>query len=115
MIDDSALVVRWIERALCGAGHEVLGLQCGRKVLETLEHTSVDLLITDIYMPGLDGLEIIQRVRTLSPGTRVIAISARAPERNMFAVARFLGATETLQKPFHQEQLLQAVQRALSA
>ena len=69
----------------------------------------MDVIITDIYMPERDGLEVIQYARRLAPGVKVIAISGAAPELDMLAAARVLGATRTLKKPFSLDQLLETI------
>ena len=76
--------------------------------------TSVDLIVTDIYMPDKDGLEVIAEARRVCPGVPVIAVSSFTGARDMLRTAKLLGAICTLQKPFTDQNLLQAVSQALA-
>jgi CheY-like chemotaxis protein len=71
--------------------------------------TQVDLIITDMYMPDKDGLEVIADARKVCPKVPVIAVSAAAGTKDVLHAAKLLGATCTLQKPFSKVQLLDAV------
>ena len=74
-----------------------------------------DLVITDIYMPGCDGLEVIQTFRRANPGLKILAVSGRSETANFLEVARMLGASSVLRKPFDMGVFLQTVGRLLSA
>jgi CheY-like chemotaxis protein len=69
----------------------------------------VDLIISDLYMPDKDRLEVIREARKAGPKIPVIAISGAAGEKNMLNTPRLLGASSILQKPFSKQQLLRAV------
>jgi len=71
---------------------------------------AADLVITDLYMPGQDGIEILTQFRKVSPHVPMIAISGNS---DMLIVAQKLGAVATLKKPFAADQLLMAVKEAL--
>jgi DNA-binding response OmpR family regulator len=113
VIDDSPSVLEWILEALTHAGHDVVTASSGRGGVLSLRTAPVDLIITDIYMPEPDGLEVICQARRWAPEAKLIAMSSRPPERNLFAVASALGAMRALQKPFSSGQLLEAVAGSL--
>jgi DNA-binding NtrC family response regulator len=113
VIDDAVSILDWLASVLLRAGHEVLIAENPNKGLKRLRETAVDLVITDIYMPDTDGLEVIQQARKLAPGIKIIAMSTRPPGRNMFAAARALGAVHALRKPFTEEKLLEVVSGVL--
>ena len=114
VIDDSQSILHGVERALSRSGHTVLTSDSGGKAIPMLGKTRVDLVITDMYMPGGDGVQVIQHARRSAPGVAVLAMSGRPPEANLFPIARALGAIGTLQKPFGVKQLLHAVALALN-
>jgi DNA-binding NtrC family response regulator len=112
-IDDSISVLAWLENELSSAGHEVITCSDGGQGEKLLRERAVDLIITDIYMPERDGIELIQHARQIAPGVKVIAISGAPPKLDMLRAARALGAAHTLKKPFNLEQLIEAVNGTL--
>jgi two-component system, cell cycle response regulator CpdR len=110
--DDSVRV--FLARALRRAGHEVCDLPDGAQALDWISEHPVDLLLADVVMPGLDGIELARRAGDMWPHLRVIFITGFA------AVA--LRAAETLPrqatvlaKPFHLRRLVAEVDRFLAA
>jgi CheY-like chemotaxis protein len=113
VIDDSASCLQAIAQTLETAGHEVLTAGSGTEGLQILRQRAPDLILTDIYMPEKDGLEVIQAARQSSPGVQLIAMSGMVPELDMLPAAKLLGAVQTLSKPFGPERLLGIVNRVL--
>lgn len=113
VIDDSVSVLELVASILREAGHEVITTDSGRKGVSLLDSGAPDLVITDIYMPGLDGLEVIRAARRLRPGQRVLAMSVVTGARGLLEIARALGAAGTLVKPFAVGELLEAVDACL--
>jgi DNA-binding response OmpR family regulator len=72
-----------------------------------------DLIVTDIYMPDGDGLEVIRDLRRVRPNIPFIAMSGMTGQRDMLKVAKYLGASQTLLKPFSAGDLLAAVEAAI--
>lgn len=106
VIDDSAVVLKIAEQILTEAGHQVLSFMGGKQALQVLRAEPVDLVVTDIYMPDADGLEVIRNVRQIHPQTPIVAISSATGIRDFLQVARHLGASATLKKPFSRIDLL---------
>lgn len=106
VIDDDPVYTALIARELEQTGHMVASVANGREALFRLAETRFDLVITDILMPEMDGIEFIRRAPT---GTRapILAISGYGSDRsiNFLKVARLLGADASLRKPFSPSEL----------
>ena len=113
VIDDSVSILEWMKRILSALGHRVSISSSGQQGILTLRGAPFDLVITDIYMPEKDGLEVIQFARRLAPHARLVAMSVRPAGKNLFGAALALGAVATLQKPFSEAQLAKTVAEAL--
>ncbi len=114
-VDDAATMRKMISFTLKGAGHEVLEAADGVEALKTLQTRAVDLVITDVNMPNMDGLTLTRSLRALPQFARtpiVLLTTESAPEKK--AEGRAAGATGWIVKPFQQEQLLAVVAKILS-
>jgi two-component system, chemotaxis family, chemotaxis protein CheY len=96
-------------------GFEVFAVAEGKSAMRLLAKQAIDLVITDMVMPGSDGVELIQHIRKTYPKIKIIAISGGgATKRDLLLdIARVLGVTGTLEKPFTMTVLLKAVKAAL--
>ena len=79
IVEDEALVLCLLAEALEEQGFHVLAAENGVEALETLQQRHVDVLFTDVNMPGLDGIELARRARALKPDLPVIYASGRMP------------------------------------
>ncbi|HEX4263634.1 MAG TPA: response regulator [Verrucomicrobiae bacterium] len=114
VIEDDTNVRAAIHHGLTQAGHTVLSAPDGKQGMNTLRHSAVDLVVTDIFMPEQEGLETITALRKQHPKLPVIAISGgNVVSEAMLAVARELGAQEVIEKPFGLDRLLTAVGKVL--
>lgn len=116
VIDDDFVTRQVAEAVLSGAGYAVETMGCGRQALDWLETREAAIVVTDIFMPDVDGLEILMAVRRFCPQARVLAISggSKRIDKDFLPVAERLGADDTLAKPFRPTALLQAVRRLLA-
>lgn len=116
LVDDDEMSRHAVQRMLERAGHTVESTSSGREAIDHYQAGAVDLLVTDLIMPEMDGLEIIQEVRRKDPGARILAISGggRVQAEEYLSVARKFGAVEVLPKPFASQDLKAAVDRALA-
>lgn len=116
LIDDDPLVLDSVRLVLESAGHQVVSVSDGGDALNHIPNQGVELVITDIIMPGHEGLETILNLRRLAPELAVIAISggARVGTSELLPMAAKLGASATLRKPFPPGDLLGAVDRLLA-
>lgn len=110
VVDDEELLVTMMETVLADYGYRVTTARSGQKALELLKAgLTIDLLVTDLVMPGMSGRELITHLRRLAPGVRVLCVSG---------YARAFQASHPdevfLQKPFTAQQLLRKVKEALA-
>jgi DNA-binding NtrC family response regulator len=112
VIDDDVGMRVIVEQLLKAAGHKVILAGDGSEGIRRCRTEPADLVITDIFMPGQDGVQTIMQFRNLFPQVPVIAMSGIS-EGEMLAVAQTLGAVALLKKPFDHDQLLNAVEKAL--
>lgn len=108
VIEDNADLRDYLRLALRGEGYEVLTARNGREALGMIDGHGLDAVITDLFMPEMDGIETITALRRKLPGVRVVAMSGR-PGVDYLTVARELGVTHTLRKPFELDELLSAL------
>jgi CheY-like chemotaxis protein len=116
VVDDDGGVLKMIELMLGDSGFDVMVAPSGRDGLKALESQAFDLIITDIIMPEMEGIELITHLRTTRPDIPILAISGGGRSRNFdfLKFAKKLGAKAVLEKPFRRDGLLEAVNKALS-
>ena len=112
--DDDAVIREGLRRVLGREGYQVETQPNGRLAMDRLQEASFDLLITDLKMPGMSGLEVLQAVRVLQPEMPVILITGFAAVDNAVEVMK-CGAADYLAKPFTNEEILAKVRKALDA
>jgi two-component system, NtrC family, response regulator AtoC len=112
VVEDDEEMRRLLEEELLEAGHSVLSVGTGGAALECLEHTQVDLVVTDLMMPGINGDELLARVHAHSPFLPVVIITAFGSVDSAVAAVK-AGAYHYLVKPFSMEQLRVTVENAL--
>ena len=117
VVDDDRLLRLLFARVLGQLGHEVTAIDNGYRALRHLAETPVDLVITDIMMPDMDGLELIRQVRTGWPKIKILAASAGSAivGTNYLRAAQRFGADATLKKPCTGDEIAAAVNRLLAA
>jgi two-component system cell cycle response regulator CpdR len=111
--DDSSLR-SFLGRALERAGHEVRVCEDGFEAERALEDGPYDLLLTDIVMPGLDGIEVARRAAQLFPGMRIMFITGFAAVA-LSAGARAPEGSKVLSKPVHLRELVAEVDKMIAA
>ena len=113
MVDDEAEIQGLLRLFLKAVGYEVLEAADGRQAMTQSETHHVDLMITDLIMPGQEGIETIRLLHEQQPKLKIIAMSG-ALDSVFLEAANRLGAQATLAKPFNNEQLLETVRRVLA-
>lgn len=112
LIDNEEGLCRMMEAVLLDAGYAVKAYTRSFEAVESFRAGEWDLVVTDIKMPGMDGLEVLQRIKGIDPTIPVIMITAFATvEMSIQALRK--GAYDMLTKPFEQEELLYRVKNAL--
>jgi two-component system, cell cycle sensor histidine kinase and response regulator CckA len=111
VVDDEDLVLTMAEMVLKSRGYRVLTALSGEKALQVFAENKslIDLLVTDMVMPKMNGRELIEKVRTLSPATRIVCATACTRSLSIEKQLDFLT------KPFSAQQLLRKVREALTA
>jgi UDP-3-O-acyl N-acetylglucosamine deacetylase len=112
VVDDEANIRHTLRGVLADEGYEVVEAPDGRRALELLEHQLPSLAIVDIWMPEVDGIELVSRMRQQAPEVPVIVISGHGTIDTAVRVIR-MGAFDFLEKPFQLDALLRMVGRAL--
>lgn len=115
-VDDSASVRQMVQLTLQGAGYRVLQANDGADGLAKAKASSVDMVVTDLNMPVMNGLALIRELRKL-PNYRGVPILFLTTESdaNVKKEAKEAGATGWITKPFQQEQLVAVVRKVLGA
>ncbi len=113
LVDDEPSILAALARALRRDGHEVLTAPDGRQALDLAAQETPDLVITDIRMPVMDGLELLRHLGQRRPRIPAIVMSAYATTEAAVGAMR-LGACDFLAKPFKLPQLREAIERALA-
>jgi CheY-like chemotaxis protein len=115
VVDDDLAVRDAIKMVLENDGHEVVLAANGRAGIVAAEDGGFDIVICDIFMPGMDGIETMRVFRQSNPQMPVIAMSGftfgdgRSPAPDYLSLATKLGASYSLRKPFRPHELLKAV------
>lgn len=115
IVDDNRDIRDFMQIALEAAGYGVHTATEGAQALVMQRERPADLLVTDIFMPGREGISTIEGFKAEFPGTRIIAMSAGGGtrKRDFLSAAALIGANATLRKPFTATQLLDTVRAAL--
>src|SRR5882762_9785243 len=108
VIDDDSLVQYTLGEVLANQGYAVTSAEDGRSGLASFHEHRPDLVIADIFMPEMDGLETIRKIRAIGSAQPIIAISgcSRMEGMDFLPMAKCIGATATLRKPFDTQDLL---------
>jgi len=113
VIDDEDVVRDFLRDALMLRGHEVEEAEDGEKGLESVRRNPPDLVISDIMMPNMTGLEVVEKLREMHPDIKIISIAAVGDR--LLEQAEELGANRTFEKPFHMKDILDAVDDLLES
>ena len=114
VVDDEEDLIEIVQTHLQEAGYRVISASSGRDGLAAAQRFKPDLIILDIAMPGMDGLEMLERLRG-TPGlatTPVLMLTARGRTENIFESER-LRVVDFLIKPFTYDELVNAVRKAV--
>ena len=116
LIDDDELLRKSLRKTLVRAGYEVEDAPNVHTGLREYRRQANDLIITDIVMPDIEGLELIRHLRRLDADVKIIAMSGGGVGKadNYLEMARMFGATRTLAKPFTGEEMLALVADVLA-
>jgi two-component system chemotaxis response regulator CheY len=113
-VDDSTSMRLMVKMALTGAGYEVIEACDGKDALTKAQSGGVNMVLTDLNMPNMDGLSLIRALRALPTykGVPIIFLTTESDESKK-AEAKSAGATAWIVKPFQESQLLGVVKKVL--
>lgn len=116
VIDDEPHIRELLQIVLEGAGFEVAVAKDGNEGIKLYRKIQPDLVITDLIMPGKEGIETIREIKAENPAAKIIAVSGggRVNANGYLQLALKLGAARSLSKPVSRENLLAAVNELLS-
>lgn len=116
LVEDDDMVRQTMEEILRLAGHETRPARNGREALEQCAESVPDLVVTDILMPEVEGVETVARLRALKPDLPIVAYSGggRSEHFEFLDLAGRIGADRVLRKPILPRQLCEAVDAALA-
>ena len=111
VVDDDPALCRAVAETLNKAGYETSMVNGGREDLRQLQDEPADVVVTDLFMPEVDGMEVISMLRRVSPSTCIVAMSGYENNENIdyLQAAKSFGAKSILRKPFRAAELLRAV------
>ena len=113
VVDDEPIIVDTLVDILTGEGHEALAVSNGKAAIEWAGMVRPDAVVTDVVMPGLDGVETAKEIRKLLPSCRIILFSGQAASTDLVSKARAEGYIfEVLAKPINPDLLLKKLNSA---
>lgn len=115
VIDDDPAILRMIEFMLDGSAYQCVCFGSAKEGLASLDHMAVNLIITDIIMPEVEGIELILNARATFPNLPIIAISGggRTNRMDVLHLAQQLGAAAVLPKPFTRADLMATIDKTI--
>ena len=115
LVEDDAMIRDILERILKKIGHDVTTATNGRQGLNAANDQNFDLVITDIIMPEVEGIEVIRTIKSKAPETKIIAMSGggRVGNTDFLKIAESLGADAILYKPVTKSDFMAALDQCL--
>ena len=112
VVDDNVEQVNILKKILTREGYAVASATCGSDALKIIQEDSVDVLVTDMSMPEMDGITLLKKAKTLKKGLPVVIITAFG-EWGPYAEALREGAADFLSKPFKVDEILRVLRRVV--
>jgi len=113
VVDDDPVVGRSFDRVLSGKGYAVITAENGQDALDKLAREDYDAVFTDIRMPGMSGIEVAERIKTLRPWLPVVIVTGFGSDENQ-AKAKAAGVNSILHKPLSPEMIETSAREAVS-
>ncbi|MGD9158628.1 MAG: response regulator [Desulfobacteraceae bacterium] len=117
IIDDEPAMLNSMKRDLMDLKdkYEIYTSSSSKEVAKLIDENAIDLLITDVYMPGREGIEIISELHKKYPLLKIIAMSGggKIGKTSCLEIAKIIGASYSLKKPFSRDELILAIKSVL--
>jgi DNA-binding NtrC family response regulator len=114
LIDDDERLRRTLGRMLATEGHEVVEAENGNAALAILSACQPQIVITDVFMPEKDGIELVKELREQFPDIKILGMTGGGREPRFYSLIETFLVAGVLRKPFEREALLDAVNRLLA-
>lgn len=117
LVEDSPEVSLSVREILSSAGHDVDDASNGKEALDKIDQGNFDLVVSDIWMPEMDGIALLKEIRSAGNDVPVVVISGGAPNAPLTytaPLASTFGANAVIYKPFEKEELLKAIDTVLA-
>lgn len=114
LAEDDESLRKFLAAALARAGHDIISVEDGEMAMEAIERETFDVLITDIVMPGPDGIEVARRASELDPDMKIMFITGFAAV-SLNSAAKAPSQATVLSKPFHLRELVDQIDKAIAA
>ncbi|MEE4365314.1 MAG: response regulator [Desulfotignum sp.] len=111
IVDDEQVIVRLLSMSLKSDGYETFSAFSGEEALDVFKEHAPDIVVTDIKMPGMDGLELLKKIKELDPEKEVIIVTGHGDIDSTITALQF-GASDFINKPVRDEALAIALDRA---
>ena len=111
LIDDEPDIVRVLSMSLKADGYDVIPAHSGTEGIEVFERERPDIVLTDIKMPGMDGIQVLKKIKSIEPQSEVIIITGHGDIDNTIEALQY-GASDFINKPVRDEALAIALKRA---
>jgi CheY-like chemotaxis protein len=115
LVEDDDQLRDLLKELLISAGHEVWEAPDGTGVCDLYKKHRFNLVITDLVMPKIEGIELIMELRRIDKNARIVAMSGQNQRESYLRIAGKLGVEQTLSKPFGAQEFLKAVSLALES
>ncbi|MBU1571017.1 MAG: response regulator, partial [Proteobacteria bacterium] len=113
IVDDEELIVRLLSMSLRSDGYQTVSAFSGEQGLEVFRAEAPDIVVTDIKMPGMDGLELLKRIKEINPEKEVIIVTGLSDIDSTITALQY-GASDFINKPVQDAALAIALERAKS-
>jgi two-component system, NtrC family, sensor kinase len=111
IVDDESAIVRLLSMSLKSDGYDICTAASGEEALDVFDKQSPDIVVTDIKMPGMDGLELLKKIKELAPDREVIIVTGHGDIDSTITALQY-GASDFINKPVRDEALAIALDRA---
>ena len=112
VVDDDRVILEAVKRILEREGNVVHCVASGEEALEKIKERTFSLMITDLNMPGLDGLELARKGLEIAPQMPIIMDTGRISPK-IIRLAKEIGITKVLAKPLHVKELLETIREVM--
>ncbi|MBT7260473.1 MAG: response regulator, partial [Desulfobacula sp.] len=111
IVDDEEIIVKLLAMSLRSDGYEIVTANSGEQGLEVFKSESPDIVVTDIKMPGMDGLELLKKIKEIDSEKEVIIVTGHGDIDSTITALQY-GASDFINKPVRDEALAIALERA---